>query len=123
MRYREIDAPETANPQLSPDIPPMRAIMDRVRAFHAGQIWPEIAVQFADDRGDLTHVIECPGLTVHDLGESFAEEYQGRRLWCRKNCRHKFSVEPIREAGQRDTGRRFRFADRTDAARFRRHWG
>jgi hypothetical protein len=119
MRYDEIvntdrDAGKTS----------MRRVMDAVRAVNAVQIWPEIVNPTADQQDAMRHVIDCPGLTVHDLGQAFADEFQGRRLWCRKNCRRGFSVAPIREAAlERDTGRRFSFADSMEAARFRRTWG
>ncbi len=57
---------------------------------------------------------------MHGLGEVFAAELHDRKRWCRDNCTGVFAVEPIwdRLVG-RDTGRRFRFSDRTDAAMFR----
>jgi hypothetical protein len=60
---------------------------------------------------------------VHELAKAFAHEFQGRRLWCREHCEGSFTVEPIRSAVEgRDTGRRFLFSDRTDAAVFRLTW-
>jgi hypothetical protein len=113
MRYDEIvntdrDAGKTS----------MRRVMDAVRAVNAVQIWPEIGNPTADQQAAMPHVVDCHGLTVHDLGQVFAEEFQGRRLWCRKNCRSEFAVAPLRN-GERDTGRRFSFADQTEAAMFR----
>jgi hypothetical protein len=72
----------------------------------------------------MPHGVDCPGLTAHNLGEAFAEESQGRRLWCRQHCEGTFTVEPTWGEGaeRRDTGRRFHFADQTDAAAFRLTW-
>jgi hypothetical protein len=100
----------------------MRRIMDAVRAAHAARVRPEVGKPTSAQRAAMPHVVECRGLTVHDPGAAFAEAFQGRRLWCRENCRGLFAVEPIRDA-ERDTGRRFRFADEADAAGFRRRWG
>jgi hypothetical protein len=101
----------------------MRAMMDRVRAAHAERIWPEISNPTSEQRVSMPHEINFPGLTAHDLGDAFAEEFQGRRLWCGENCQGAFAVEPIRDGtGGRDTGRRFRFSDQTDAAAFRLTW-
>ncbi|MGK7870947.1 hypothetical protein [Falsiroseomonas sp. E2-1-a20] len=119
MRYNEI-----VNPERSADKISMRKIMDAVRAANAIQIWPEIDNATADQQAAMPHIVECHGLTVHDLGQAFAEEFQGRRLWCRKNCQSGFTVAPIWGAALgRDSGRRFSFADSMEAARFRRTWG
>jgi hypothetical protein len=102
----------------------MRKIMDGVRAVYAERIWPETDNATADQQDAMRHVVECHGLTVDELGQAFADAFQGRRLWCRKNCRSEFAVAPIRDAALgRDTGRRFSFADSMEAARFRRTWG
>jgi hypothetical protein len=101
----------------------MRAIMDRVRAAHAERIWPEISNPTSEQHASMPHEIDCPGLTAHDLGEAFADEFQGRRLWCRRYCEGTFTVEPMWcGADRRDIGRRFLFADQTDAALFRLSW-
>jgi hypothetical protein len=119
MRYDEI-----VDPRRSADKVSMRKIMDALRAANAVQIWPEIGNATAAQQEAMPHVVECDGLTVHDLGQRFAEEFQGRRLWCRKNCRSGFTVTPIRDAAlRRDTGRRFSFADEAEAAMFRLTWG
>jgi hypothetical protein len=119
VRYREIAA---AGPMAERS--GMRTIREHLRAAHAARIHPEISMPTADQRAAMSHVVECPGLTVHGLGEAFAEEFQGRRLWCRENCRSEFSVEPIRDGTSgRDTGRCFLFACEDEAARFRRRWG
>ena len=117
MRYREIiEAGRSAEKAA------MRAMCDKVRAVYAQHLWPEVSNPNAAERAGMPHEIECPGLTVHDLGQAFAEEFQGRRLWCRENCRSAFSVEPIWCATQRrDIGRLFRFSSQTDAALFRLH--
>lgn len=117
MRYREFGVPPS--PSRGAD---MRAIMDALRAAHAARIRPEVGGPTAAQRAAMPHAAECRGLTVHDLGRAFAGEFQGRRLWCRENCRGLFAVEPIRDAAC-DTGRRFRFADEADATAFRRRWG
>jgi hypothetical protein len=101
----------------------MRKIMDHVRTAHAARIWPEIGNPTAAQHADMPHVIDCPHLTVHDLEEAFTEAFQGRRLWCRQNCRGVFAVEPIwDDVEKRDTGRRFRFSDQEEAAMFRLTW-
>jgi hypothetical protein len=101
----------------------MRLLMDRVRERHAERIWPEISNPTAAQSATMLHVIECHRLTVHDLGEGFAQEFQSRRLWCRENCEREFTVEPIWDcAERRDMGRRFLFADHVDAAVFRLTW-
>jgi hypothetical protein len=102
----------------------MRAITDRVRAAHAERIWPEISNSNSEQHGSMPHEFDCPGLTTHDLDEAFAEEFQGRRLWCRQHCEGTFTIEPMWSGGdyRRDTGRRFLFADEADAAAFRLAW-
>ena len=101
----------------------MRSIMDRVRAAHGERIWPEIDNPTPEQRASTPYEIDCDGLTVHRLGYAFADEFQGRRLWCRDHCEGTFAIEPIRSAAEgRDTGRRFLFSDRTDAAVFRLTW-
>jgi hypothetical protein len=102
----------------------MRSIMDRVRTAHAERIWPEIANATPEERASMPHEIDCDGLTTHNLGAVFADEFQGRRLWCREYCRGAFTIEPMwsESADRRDTGRRFLFADPTDAALFRLSW-
>jgi hypothetical protein len=102
----------------------MRAIMDRVRSAHAERIWPEINNPTSEQRASMSYQIDCPDLTAHDLGDAFAEEFQGRRLWCRQHCEGTFTVEPMWSGGdyRRDTGRRFLFADEADAALFRLTW-
>ncbi|MGK7870865.1 hypothetical protein [Falsiroseomonas sp. E2-1-a20] len=119
MRYRDI-----VDPQQSADRIAMRQMMDAARAFNTAQIWPEINNATVEQEAGLPHIVECDGLTVHDCGQAFAQQFQGRRLWCRRNCRSEFTVAPIRDDSlSRDTGRRFSFADRTEAALFRRTWG
>lgn len=117
MRYREIIAAgwqaETAT---------MQAITEAVKASHAVRIRPEIGNPTPEQQAAMPFVVECPGLTVHDLGQAFAEEFQGRRLWCRENCQGVFAMESIRPSGGRDAGRSFRFSDEADAARFRQRW-
>ncbi|MBC4019375.1 hypothetical protein ACFQU2_16415 [Siccirubricoccus deserti] len=62
-------------------------------------------------------------MTVHDLDDAFAEEIWDRRLWCRENCEHEFTVESIWDHAEgRDTGRCFLFADQIEAALFRLTW-
>ncbi len=69
-------------------------------------------------------MVECFDLTVHDLGDTFAEEFQGRRLWCRQHCEHEFTVQPIWDCAQgRDMGRCCFFADQIEATMFRLTWG
>ncbi len=98
----------------------MRAFLDSLRAAQAARIWPEIADPTASQREAMPHEIDCEGVTVHDLGEAFADEFHRLKLWCRENCEGVFAVEPIRRrGGGPDTGRRFRFSDKTDAALFR----
>jgi hypothetical protein len=98
--------------------------MNGVRAVYAERIWPEIDNATADQQAAMPHIVDCHGLTVHDLGQAFAEQFQERRLWCRRNCQSGFTVAPIRDATlSRDTGRRFSFADSMEAAHFRRTWG
>ena len=119
MRYHEFSPP--ASPAHNTTLHKLR---EKVRAAHAERIWPEIGNPTEEQRTEMRHVVEVPGLTVHDLGPVFAEEFQGRRLWCRKNCRGVFFVEPIRDARLgRDTGRRFVFAEPAEAAMFRLTWG
>jgi hypothetical protein len=119
MRYAEI-----ADPRQPTGKAAMRGLMDIVRVAHAKHIHPEIDNPTAALLATMPHVIECPGLTVHDLGEAFADEFQGRRLWCREHCEGVFTVEPIWDhAGRRDTGRNFRFSNDDDAAMFRLTWG
>ena len=119
MRYAEIEA---MSPR--PLDPWMRAILEAVRAAHAGRTRPEIGWPSPAERAALRFEVECPGLTVHDLGEAFAAEFHGRKRWCRENCRGAFAVEPIRPDGGagRESGRRFLFSDAADAAAFRRRW-
>jgi hypothetical protein len=100
----------------------MRALMDQVRAAHGTRIWPEVDNPSAEQRAAMLYEIECHRLTVHDLGEAFAEAFQGRRLWCRENCEGVFCVEPIRGSGGTDVGRIFRFSVKSDAALFRTNW-
>ena len=103
--------------------PAMRAIMEAVRAAHAERIRPEVVWPSPAERAAFRFEVECHGLTVHDLGETFAAEFHGRKRWCRENCRDVFGVEPVREDGAgRDSGRRFLFADAADAAAFRQRW-
>jgi len=101
----------------------MQVMMRTVRAGHAARIRPEVSSPTAARRAAMPYGVECPGLTAHDRGEVFVAEHQGRRMWCRENCRGEFMVEPIRDGtlGQ-DTGRRFLFADQADAAGFRLRW-
>jgi hypothetical protein len=101
----------------------MRGIMDRVRSSHAARIGPEIDNPTPEQRASMPREIDCLGLTVHDLGEAFADEFQGRRLWCREHCRGVFAVEPLWSAAERrDIGRRFLFWHEADAAPFRHTW-
>jgi hypothetical protein len=101
----------------------MRGIMDTMRMAHAARIRPEIDHPTPEQRASMPYEIDCLGLTVHDLGESFADEFQGRRLWCREHCEGTFAVEPMWSAAQgRDTGRCFIFSDQMDAALFRLTW-
>jgi hypothetical protein len=101
----------------------MRGIMDRVRAAHAARIWPEIDNPTPEQRAAMPFEIDCDGLTVHDFGKAFADEFQGRRLWCRQHCKGAFCIEPMWDAAERrDTGRRFLFRDEMDAALFRLTW-
>ena len=102
----------------------MRKLMDVARAAHEARIWPEIDNPTTAQRTAMPHVVECFALTVHDLGDAFADEFWDRRLWCREYCEHEFAVEPIWDRTKgRDTGRRFLFADQTEAAMFRLTWG
>ena len=118
MRYAEIDAPSPR-----PLAPRMRPILEAVRAAHAERIRPEIGWPSPAERAALRFEVECHGLTVRDLGEAFAREFDGRKRWCRENCRGAFAVEPVREDGRgRDCGRCFLFADAADAAAFQRRW-
>ena len=118
MKYAEIGV---ASPRALE--PKMRAILEAVRAAHAERIRPEIGWPSPAERAALRSEVECRGLTVHDLGEAFARGFDGRKRWCRENCRGAFAVEPVREDGRgRDTGRRFLFSDAADAAAFRRRW-
>jgi hypothetical protein len=117
MRYREIiEAGQRVEKAA------MRAMMDKVRAFHEARTWPEIVSPSSALRAELLYKVECHGLTVHALGQAFAEEHQGRRMWCRKNCTGPFSVEPIRGPGGPDVDRIFRFSVQGDAALFREKW-
>lgn len=119
MRYVEI-----ANPRRLSDRMAMRKLMDGVRIAHAARIWPEIDNPTTAQRATMPHVVECPSLTVHDLGKGFAEKFLRRKLWCRECCEHEFTVEPIWDHAEgRDIGRRFLFADQTEAAMFRLIWG
>ncbi|MGG5890984.1 hypothetical protein ACLF3G_28290 [Falsiroseomonas sp. HC035] len=119
MRYAEIAGSDQRAEKTQ-----MRKLMDSVRAVYAERIWPEIDSATADQQDTMRHVVDCHGLTVHDLHQQFAQEFQGRRLWCRKNCHSGFTVAPIWDAALgRDTGRRFAFADQAEAAMFRRTWG
>ena len=116
MRRHDIAAPRPLDPRT-------RAILEAVRAAHAERIRPEVGWPNAAERAALRFEVECPGLTLHDLGEAFAAEFHGRKRRCREHCRGAFAVEPISEDGMgRDTGRRFLFADAADAAAFRRRW-
>jgi hypothetical protein len=119
MRCRGAAAPHDRDDRAA-----IRAMVDGVRAAHAAGMRPEVDRWSGDWRAaDLPYAIDCPGLTVRDLGQAFAEEFQGRMLWCRENCQGAFSVEPIRRPEDgRDTGRRFRFAAPDDAAMFRVSW-
>ena len=104
-------------------VPAVRAILEALRAAHAEGIRPEIGRPSPAEHAALRSEVECRGLTVHDLGEAFARGFDGRKRWCRENCRGAFAVEPVREDGRgRDTGRRFLFADAADAAAFQRRW-
>jgi len=118
MRYAEIVAQRRHR-----QVPAMRAMMEAVHAAHAERIRPEIGWHSPAERAAFRFEVECHGLTVHDLGATFAGEFHGRKGWCREHGRGAFSVEPIRpEGGGCDTGRRFLFADAADAAAFRRRW-
>ena len=118
MRYYQFSAPASASHKTA-----LHALMAKVRAAHARRIWPEIGNPSDEQRAEMRHVVEVPGLTVHDFGPAFAEEFQGRRLWCRENCGDAFAVEPIRDALLgRDMGGRFVFADQTDATFFQLTW-
>ena len=113
----------TAVQQPPADKAAMRKLMDAARAAHAARIWPEIDNPTAEQRADMPHMVELSGVTVHDLGEAFAEELWDRRLGCRENCEHEFAVEPVWERAEgRDVGRRFLFADHIEAAIFRLAW-
>ncbi len=104
----------------SADVGAIRAFLDGLRAARAARIWPEIADPTSAQRAAMPHEIDCDGLTVHDMGEGFADELHRLKLWCRENCEGVFAVEPVRDrGGGPDTGRRFRFSDETDAAFFR----
>ena len=117
MRYRDIVAGREA------EMATRRAVVESVRAAYSARIRPEVGMSTADERAAMPHAVECPGLTVHDLGPAFADALQGRRLWCRENCAGPISVEPIRDdTTGHDTGRRFLFSDEADAAMFRRRW-
>jgi hypothetical protein len=101
----------------------LRRLLDGVRAAQAARIWPEIADPTTAQRDAMPYEIDCAGVTVHDLGEAFAVELHDRKRRCRDNCTGVFAVEPTRDRRiGRDTGRRFRFSDRTDAAMFRLSW-
>jgi hypothetical protein len=118
MRYGEI-----ADLRKPADGVAMRRLMDRVRAAHAEHIHPEIDNPTAALLATMPHAVDCLRLTVHDLGEAFADEFQSRRLWCREHCEGVFTVEPIWDrVGGRDTGRNFRFSNDDDAAMFRLTW-
>ncbi len=73
----------------------MRTLIDSVRARHAQRIWPEISNPTAAQSAAMPHMVECFDLTVHDLGDTFADEFRGRRLWCRQHCEHEFTVQPV----------------------------
>ena len=118
MRYAEIDvaSPRPLNPRT-------RAILEAVSAAHAERIRPEVGWPNTAERAALRLEVECPGLTVHDMGEAFAAGFHGRKRWCREHCRAAFAVEPVhKDDVGRDTGRRFLFSDAADAAAFRRRW-
>jgi hypothetical protein len=117
MRYRDIIQAGQRVEKVA-----MRAMMDQVRAAHGARIWPEIANPSVEQRTAMLYEVECRGLTVHDLGEAFAEAFQGRRLWCREKCDGVFSVEPVRCSGGPDVGRVFRFSNERDAAQFCVNW-
>jgi hypothetical protein len=100
--------------------PRLREALDALHAGRASRLWPEIADPTPAELAAMPHGIDCERLTVHDLGAAFACEFHRRRRWCRGNCQGVFSVEPIRHEGVGpNTGRRFRFSDRGDAALFR----
>ena len=119
MRHQQITNPREQDGRAA-----MRKLSDGMRAAHAARMWPEIDQWSADWRADdMPYVVECDRLTVHDLGEAFADAFHDRKRWCRERCDGVFSVEPIWCADEgRDTGRRFRFSDQMDAAFFRLSW-
>ena len=69
----------------------------------------------------LPHAVECVGLTRVNLQEPglFERELNERRDWCSENAQGAYCIQPIGPDPERLTGRRFRFADQTVAAKFK----
>ena len=98
----------------------LRNLLEGVRAAQAARIWSEIADPSDAQRAAMPYGVDCEGVTVHDMGEGLAAELHRLKRWCREYCEGVFSVGPTRDpATRRDTGRRFIFAEDTDAAAFR----
>lgn len=79
-------------------------------------------VGFVDDarRAATPYVVDCPGLAREVIGDrKFERQFWERRNWCESHCPGDHEIEPIRDHQGRLTGRRFRFADEYDAAKFR----
>jgi hypothetical protein len=94
---------------------PMAQVLHRLRANRTGR---QGGLNQAR-RATLPYTVDQPGLTVHDLGpEEYHRKRQEREEWCEENCRGDWDLEPIRAEGGPDTGRRYLFADPTDAVYF-----
>jgi hypothetical protein len=68
---------------------------------------------------NLTHVVDCHGLTLDNLDPGrFRGELRSREAWIKDQCQGDYQIGPLR-AGGRIVGRRFSFADMTEAAAFK----
>jgi hypothetical protein len=73
----------------------------------------------------MMHVVECVGLTrvvLQGIGE-FEKALNERRQWCEEHCQGEYVIESLGPNPEELTGRRFRFANESDAALFRLWWG
>jgi hypothetical protein len=68
---------------------------------------------------DLTHVVDCHGLTLDNLDpDRFRGELRSREAWIKDQCQGGYQIGPLRVGG-RVVGRRFSFADMTEATAFK----
>jgi hypothetical protein len=79
-----------------------------------------VGISIHSDASNLTHVVDCHGLTLDNLPpDRFRGELRSREAWIKNQCQGGYQIGPLRDIEGRVVGRRFRFEDMTEASAFK----